>query len=237
VNRRELCKRVNGFLTPWSEKVPEIIVDTREKASGVIELLEQLETFEIKVEQLEVGDYVVADLCIERKTGSDFERSLEEGRLFKQLLMLRRSCRRRALILEGALPGRIPKRGAEGAIARIAAGLQIPILYTKNVSDTVMTLQRLALQLYGFTTSSFHSPARGVRTDFAFHQMYVLAGIPGIGLRRAQILIESFGSLRKVMNASREELLKVAGIGPVQAETIEKLSLFDRKRMDFERGT
>jgi ERCC4-type nuclease len=151
--------------------------------------------------------------------------------------MLRRSCRRRALILEGALPGRIPKRGAEGAIARIAAGLQIPILYTKNVSDTVMTLQRLALQLYGFTTSSFHSPARGVRTDFAFHQMYVLAGIPGIGLRRAQILIESFGSLRKVMNASREELLKVAGIGPVQAETIEKLSLFDRKRMDFERGT
>ena len=226
---------MNEHQTPWSQKIPEIIVDSRETASGIIELLEQRELFEIKVEQLEVGDYVIADLCIERKTGPDFERSLEEGRLFKPLLMLRRACRRRALILEGSLPGSIPKRGVEGAIARIAAGLQSPILYTKNGTDTVMTLQRLALQLYGLTTSSFHSPARGLRTDFAFHQIYVLAGIPGIGLRRAQTLIGSFGSLRKVMNASRADLLAVAGIGPVQAETIEQLSLFDKKQCLGER--
>jgi ERCC4-type nuclease len=213
---------------PWTEQVPSIFIDSRETASGIPQLLVEREILDVKVQQLEIGDYIIADLCIERKTGDDFEKSLMDGRLFRQLLLLKRAFRRRSLIIEGKFSGTIPTRGVAGAIIRISAGLQIPILYSKDPVDTVAMLQRAALQLYGFTTSSFHSPLRSARTDYPFHQVYVLAGIPGIGVHRARRLIENFGSLRQVMNASRDQLAAVEGIGPVQAELIEKLSLYDR---------
>jgi len=214
-------------LLPWSEHQPRIIVDSRESRSGIIALLEEREIFEIAIEQLEVGDYIIADLCVERKTGPDFVESLKTGRLFRQLMLLRRAYKRRALLIEGPIPADSPKRAVEGAIVRITAGLQIPILNSTSLSDTVSILQRATLQLYGFTTSSFHSPPRGARTDYAFHQLYVLAGIPGIGLERGRRLVAHFGSLRGVMNASREELLEVVGIGPIQAETIAELVSYD----------
>ena len=61
-----------------------VIVDEREKPSGVHDLLKE---FGLQVEHriLDVDDYVVSPECaIERKKGQDFLRSLYSGRLFDQ---------------------------------------------------------------------------------------------------------------------------------------------------------
>lgn len=51
---------------------PTIVVDDRERSSGIVELLDESGLFEIKVERLDIGDYLIADLVIERKTANDF---------------------------------------------------------------------------------------------------------------------------------------------------------------------
>jgi len=61
-----------------------IIVDKREKNSLVIsELIRRKIPIEIK--QLEIGDYIIGDTIIERKTKSDFISSIINKRLLEQL--------------------------------------------------------------------------------------------------------------------------------------------------------
>ncbi len=50
----------------------------------------------------------------------------------------------------------------------------------------------------------------------------VLDDIPGLGPKRRKVLLDHFGSIQNVRNASREELGAVAGIGPAFAESIHR---------------
>jgi len=53
----------------------------------------------------------------------------------------------------------------------------------------------------------------------------ILDEIEGIGEKRKQVLLQHFGSLRRMRKASAEEIAAVPGIGPVMAKTIhEKLA-------------
>ena len=61
-----------------------IIIDYREKNSLVASHLVKL-GFEIEFRELKVGDYVIKDVVIERKTVSDFVSSMINQRLLKQI--------------------------------------------------------------------------------------------------------------------------------------------------------
>ena len=65
-------------------KKPKIIADYREKNSLVIsELIEQ--GAEIEIKHLKVADFVIGKTAIERKTVPDFQNSMIDKRLGKQL--------------------------------------------------------------------------------------------------------------------------------------------------------
>jgi excinuclease ABC subunit C len=49
-----------------------------------------------------------------------------------------------------------------------------------------------------------------------------LEEIPGLGQKRARILLKSFGSAKRVKLASVSELADIPGIGPLLAESIYK---------------
>jgi ERCC4-type nuclease len=51
----------------------------------------------------------------------------------------------------------------------------------------------------------------------------LVANIPGVGEKRAKGLLSHFGSIEKIVHASKEELEAVENIGPKTAETINKL--------------
>jgi Fanconi anemia group M protein len=51
----------------------------------------------------------------------------------------------------------------------------------------------------------------------------VLAAIPNLGIKKAQLLLEHFGTVAAVLCASQSELAKVEGIGPATASTIEEI--------------
>lgn len=202
-----------------------IVVDSRELPSGILEHLKSEELFELRTEQLSCGDYLIADLVVERKTISDLLRSLEDGRLFKQVYLMRRLYRRRALLIEGTWPETIGTQNAkiEGALVKISTGLQVPVLFSRSVSHTAVLLKRMALQLYRLTVTSPVRRRPESREDVIFQQRYVLLGFPGIGIARADALLSTFGTLQRVFAADIQSLAQVPGIGEINAERIHEL--------------
>jgi ERCC4-type nuclease len=80
----------------------EIVVDDRERPSGIVPELEKLGRVIVKIEHLAVGDYCVdGAVLIERKTAADFGQSLIDGRLFAQAGRIAKSHLRPAYIVEG----------------------------------------------------------------------------------------------------------------------------------------
>ncbi len=54
-------------------------------------------------------------------------------------------------------------------------------------------------------------------------QQFVVEGLPGVSAVLAKRLLTHFGSVEDIMNASREELKKVHGIGDEKAKEIRKI--------------
>ena len=72
-------------MSPKTNEKVQIVVDDRERPSGVIAELEKGLAVVVKIEHLSVGDYCVdGAVLIERKTATDFAQSLMDGRLFSQ---------------------------------------------------------------------------------------------------------------------------------------------------------
>ena len=79
----------------------KIIVDNRERKSGISEELSDLDV-NFEFSQLELGDFILSDDCVvERKTISDFLSSLVDGRLFSQAKNLKDHFDKVLYILEG----------------------------------------------------------------------------------------------------------------------------------------
>jgi ERCC4-type nuclease len=51
-------------------------------------------------------------------------------------------------------------------------------------------------------------------------QTRIIGNLPGVGPKIARALLEHFGSVKAVSNASKEELMKVEKIGKKKAERI-----------------
>lgn len=205
-----------------------IIVDQREKASGLIDLLLRESSLQLRLQSLAYGDIIIGPIGIERKTAPDFLSSLKDGRLFSQLIGLRQYYRKRILILEGhsQLDDQLREHYAlRGAFLRVAAGLQVPVLRTLSMRETVRVVVHLATQekkkalIPTLMSRNLRKPAHG-----GFQQEYVLSGIRMIGRERAKLLLKHYGTLRAVFCASLESLLKVPGIGPKQAEILYQIA-------------
>ena len=205
-------------------EAPTILIDSRESSAKYVSILNSQDLFEISLKRLEVGDICIEDLIVERKTAEDFWRSLEDGRLFRQLLLMKRLYRRRLLLIEGPISPQTNRERAayEGVTARITATLQIPILFSISGADTARSLQRIAMQLYGFTTPQI-TRCIGANKAQSFHELYILIGIPGVGYTRAKGLIAHFGSLQKIFAATTAELQQAPGIGEFLARQLEDL--------------
>ncbi|MCK4432780.1 MAG: DEAD/DEAH box helicase, partial [Methanomicrobia archaeon] len=65
-------------------------------------------------------------------------------------------------------------------------------------------------------------PIRGNKRimDMKENQRYIIEGLPHVSATLAERLLNYFGSVKNVFTASKEELMKVKGIGEKTAEEI-----------------
>ncbi|HPL21222.1 MAG TPA: DEAD/DEAH box helicase [Methanothrix soehngenii] len=214
-------------LVDWTEAYEErdkIYVDPRER--GMARLLEG-RGLEVTLKNLEVGDYVVSDrVAIERKTAQDFVASIidPERNLFRQIADLARSYERPVLILEGRdlYSRQVSASSIQGALTSVAVDYGVPIIPTEDQEDTASVITMLAARerraghepkLHG------HKTARTLKEQ----QEYLISAIPSVGPSVARKLLRHFGSIEKVIAASKEELQEVDMVGPKIAERIREL--------------
>jgi len=199
-----------------SEFKPEIIVDFREAYSIKLKLSEL--GSRVVEKSITPADYVLSENCaVERKTLKDFLRSIYDGRLFEQVERLAKAYEKPILIVEGyTLQGLEDVENPKifwGALARVLAEWGVSVIFTPDERGTALFLYSLAEKLQKESERRVLAKRKPRVYTLREKQLLILQGLPNIGPERAAKLLERFGTLRRVFQASERELLSVEGFG------------------------
>lgn len=217
---------INDYLKE-NKKEFSILVDNRE---GGTQLIKQLKELGMKIEMrtLATADFIVSDrVGIERKTPKDFVDSIIDKRLLHQLKDLKQNFEKPLIIIEGEediySQRRIHPNAIRGMFATIAISYGIPIIQTKSHQETAELIKSI--------TSREQNPENkeiGVRIDkrpmtTKEQQEFIIESLPGIGPSLAKSLLKKFKSVKKIINAKPENLIKVDQLGDKKADEIKKI--------------
>jgi ERCC4-related helicase/ERCC4-type nuclease len=202
----------------------KIIADTREFKSPVVRNLAKKDVV-IESVQLDVGDYLISErVGVERKDVDDFLASLMDGRLFQQARSLRRAYQSPLMIIEGEdlfSRRRISADAIYGALASISVDFGIPVMSTKDDSETANLLLAVAKR----EAAEGRTPGiRGEKGTMLLQerQQFIIEGLPNVSGVIAQRLLAHFGSVSAILTASEKDLMKVKGVGKKIAKGIRE---------------
>ena len=202
-----------------------IIVDDREKKSGIPDLLKAI-GMKIELKTLVIGDYIVApETVVERKSIHDFVSSIFDGRLFDQCSRLKEHFQNPIILLEGNVDEieEITENPLVfyGAMSSVVIDFKIPIIPTPNASHTA----KLLVSMTSRKDSSKGPFLKKIRksNDLERQQLSSLCSLPGVGEKTAIRMLAKFGSPLKVFSASSAELAKIEGLGEARAKKIKKM--------------
>lgn len=200
-----------------------IIADIGEKGSKVVKILDA--EIELRIERLEIGDYLVSErVVIERKTARDFISSIIDKRLFNQIAEMKEHYEKPVLIIEGCRleSARIHPHAVSGALSSIAINYAIPVIFTGNAKKTAELILTMARQEQeGARKVSLIKKKKA--DSFRKMQLRVIESLPGIGESLALSLLNHFGSVERVFNATPSELMRLEKIGRKKADEIRRV--------------
>lgn len=227
IHNRDKSSENNGINEPESkiEVTPVVYVDHRESNSGVVRELSNLGT-KIRTSTLAVADYQVSlDVAVERKSAQDFTSSIIDKRLYKQAKELVENFSKPLLIVEGEnlFTGGLHPNAIRGALASLAVDFGISIIPTRSPEDTAAMIYRLAVREQDKGQRDIPIRTEKKPLGLQEHQIFIIESLPNIGPVTARKLLENFGSVKNVMNASTDELTQVEGIGKIIAHKIREV--------------
>lgn len=213
----------------------QVIIDDRERRSPVVRRLVQTKDVRYTFARLAEGDYNVdGRLLFERKTDADFRLSLIDGRLFSQAKRLADGPLPAFLILETEptgghrAPG-MPRPALEGALVALPVIFGVPVIRANGPDHTVRLMQfasrQIGRQIDGTVTRHGYRP-KGLRK----RRLFVLQGLPGVGPKRAETLLDALGSVEAVFTAHSKRLAELPHMGDVIAQAIRRIAGKDEDR-------
>ncbi len=202
-----------------------ILADHREKDNKIVKELIDLGV-SVRTGQLTSADYVISGrVGVELKKVPDFVDSLIDGRLLEQVRELRNNFEKAVLVIEGEEDmyslRKVHANALRGLLASIVLDFNVPVLYTKNPRDTAGLLAVMAKreQEKGSEISLHDKKPQTLKEQ----QEFFIAALPNIGMVTARTLLNYFGSIKAVVNASREEMMKLEGVGEKTAEKLKEV--------------
>jgi ERCC4-type nuclease len=198
-------------------------VDTRERDLDVPRALVALGV-EFERTRLRAGDYAYAGYwALERKTVRDLHLSAQSGRLWRQLLAVRRGTPRPYLLVEGRTLGAGPLGAAAIRSVLLAViDLGVVVLQSGDAYETASWIDRLIRRANG----SRRTRGPVFRTELADRDdpaVEALSAAAGISTVTAHALLHRFGSVANVAAASPADLRAISGIGRRRAAAIRHL--------------
>ena len=192
-----------------------ILIDYREKNSLVASELINL-NLKIEFKELKVGDYIVKNIAIERKTVNDFISSIKNKRLINQLEELQQY-KNKLLIIEGLDEQELYTDSDEGIgmhpnairgfLLSVLLKYRVPIIFTKNYEDTA----KFILILSKKEEKEMPLNITKKNLDKKERKQFILEGFPGVGPKTAKKLLKKFKTIKNIFNSSQEELGEVIG--------------------------
>jgi len=195
---------------------------------------------QIERRELKVGDYFCGEISadgtyvgipVERKEIGDYLRSMNDGRRDEQLYNMSynfplsyivtigspsralRGTRMTINAYVSSLVGSSLKRAPDGV------GGQVITVNLEGEAEFLLFLKYLDEKV---KEGSFARVPVMQKRAWKPEELlvYVVSSLPGIGAKTANNLLTHFGSVRGVMNASKEQLKEVDGVGDKKAEEI-----------------
>jgi len=201
-----------------------IIVDEREKKSGIPDLLRSI-GMNIEMKTLPIGDYIVApETIVERKSIRDLMASVFDGRLFDQCSRLKEHFEHPIVLMEGNVD-EIEDIAENplifyGALSRVVLDFKIPVIPTPSADHTAKLLVSMCSRLDSPKGPYLKKIKKS--SDLEKQQLSVLCSLPGVGEKFAVRMLERFGTPLKVFSATTAELAKIEGLGDTRAKKIKK---------------
>ena len=208
---------------PKAEEPKEkIIIDYREKNSLVYSYLMK-QGFEVEFKELKIGDYILKDVVIERKTVSDFISSMINHRLTNQIEELQQY-ENKLLIIEGISEQDLYREDNVGVHPNAIRGFllsillkeKIPIIFSKNAEDTAKFINVLSKR----KDREINLNAKKKTLNKKEQLQLIIEGFPGVGPKKAKKLLKKFGSIQNIILSSTEDLKDILGI---QGESIKEI--------------
>jgi ERCC4-type nuclease len=209
------------------EKKEIILIDYREKNSLVASHLVK-HGLNIEFKELKIGDYIVKNLVIERKTVSDFISSMINQRLLKQIEELKQY-ENKLLIIEGISEKElyndenyaneeegVNPNAIRGFLLSILLKHKIPILFTKNSEDTANFINIL----FKKKEKEINLNAKKKTLNKKEQLQFIIESFPGVGPKKSKKLLEKFGTIQNIILAPTEDLEKILGIKAKQIREI-----------------
>ena len=169
-----------------------IVVDEREKKSGIPDLLKSIGV-NVEMKMLPIGDYIVApETIVERKSIQDLISSVFDGRLFDQCDRLKNNFEFPIILVEGDINSIEDLTENPfvfyGAISSIAIDFKIPIITTLDSFHTA----KLLVAMCSKKEQSKGPFIKKIRksNDIRKQQLSVLCSLPGVGEKTAIQLLK-----------------------------------------------
>ncbi len=221
--KKQENKTLSDFILP--DTGVTIYADYREKSSGIIKKLLEM-GIAIKLEKLDVGDYILSDrLVVEYKTIPDFVDSILDKRLLTQLKDMKKY-EKHVIILEGEediySQRQLFPNAIRGMIATICVDFGIPIIKTKDSDDSALMMAMIAKREQTDENREFTMHGAKPLT-LKEQQEYLVSALPGVGPVLSKPLLLKFNSVKNIVNATLKELKEVDLIGDKKAAKIKEI--------------
>ena len=207
----------------------KIIVDVRE--SRIFDELFEEYGAVAKRQQLQVGDFLCSEnLVVERKTRDDFESSIIDGRLFRQLENLLHNFKRPVLVVEGESDSeRIRREALLGAYTTVISDYGVPMFFTRDYEGTAELVFSFAKHEQLSKRQPLRLAAKRKTLTPSQQQRSVVEMLPMVGPKIAKNLLNQFGNIENIMNAGEKELQATPGVGKKMAKLIRALIVYEYK--------
>ncbi|MFH1568634.1 MAG: ERCC4 domain-containing protein [Gemmatimonadota bacterium] len=174
-----------------------------------------------------VDRYILSPrLAVERRPGPAFPAAIMDKSLFASAVYLHGNYAIPVLVVEGQVNyqySAMDPRAVRGALSSMVVLYGVTVLSTADVQETVELIAMMARhEQVGVPEISLTPKRKAVGLPDL--QRRVVEMLPGCGMVMARELLQAFGSVRRIVNATEEELRQVRGIGRNKArEMVEVL--------------
>jgi len=225
---------------PSGVDLSQLVVQVTKPRSRVARGLEDMGIHVIPTPQPEddVERYVLSKrLAIERRSSSGFLNGIMDKTLFANAIFLREHYRLPVLIVEGQVSYEyrgFDPRAVRGALSSMMLEYALTVLCTQNTDETTQLIAMMARQEQLGIPEISLIPKRKA-SSLADMQRRVVEMLPGCGRVMARELLDRFGSIERLVQASAAEFCEVRGIGTRKAQQIRRVLTADYAALDTEK--